>query len=279
MNNFETVWNRERMISGTVGDSKNELNTKALLPPITNRRELGQPAVNPSVLSSGDWCNPIVNPCITIYTEGGNKRPWRAAFGKVRPDNSSPNHYGLDLFAIPGTEVFACMNGTVISAEFKNGWGNNIVIKIDNSSLQIFKDKLRRDYTLFYTEARRAHYENETEYQMKGFPTYEEKQGITTSDNVFFRFAHLSEMFVKAGDSVIHGKKIGLTGMTGIGKDKKGNYLNKTKGPHLHLEIRSDLNKNGYGYYYNPAYYVNYKNEDLLSPEDRKAQDAFKEDN
>ena len=40
MNNFETVWNRERMISGTVGDSKNELNTKALLPPITNRREL-----------------------------------------------------------------------------------------------------------------------------------------------------------------------------------------------------------------------------------------------
>ena len=41
MNNFETVWNRERMISGTVGDSKNELNTKALLPPITNRRELG----------------------------------------------------------------------------------------------------------------------------------------------------------------------------------------------------------------------------------------------
>jgi len=29
------------MISGTVGDSKNELNTKALLPPITNRRELG----------------------------------------------------------------------------------------------------------------------------------------------------------------------------------------------------------------------------------------------
>ena len=47
MNNFETVWNRERMISGTVGDSKNELNTKALLPPITNRRELGEDLLSP----------------------------------------------------------------------------------------------------------------------------------------------------------------------------------------------------------------------------------------
>lgn len=55
--------------------------------------------------------------------------------------------------------------------------------------------------------------------------------------------------------------KTGTSGATG------------TKGPHLHFEIRSKQSASGYTDRYNPAYYIDYKNEEQLTASERKIQD------
>lgn len=57
-----------------------------------------------------------------------------------------------------------------------------------------------------------------------------------------------------------------------LGKTGTSDATN-TKGPHLHFEIRSKQNPSGYSERYNPAYYIDYKNEDQLTDSERKIQD------
>ncbi len=67
---------------------------------------------------------------------------------------------------------------------------------------------------------------------------------IYHGDGIVSRYAHLSRIFVKAGQRVVSGQNIGATGSTG-----------RSTGPHLHYEIRL------YNKPINPYIYINkYKN-------------------
>ena len=81
-------------------------------------------------------------------------------------------------------------------------------------------------------------------------------------------YAHLSEVIVTLNEEITidnyKTKILGKTGDTGA---------SGTKGPHLHFEIRSKLNPSGYPERYNPAFYVNYKNEEQLTNTEKDKQD------
>ena len=50
--------------------------------------------------------NPIKNPQVTYYNFRGEEYPDWAKFGMTR-SNGIRAHQGIDIFAVPGTEVFA----------------------------------------------------------------------------------------------------------------------------------------------------------------------------
>ncbi|MFK8269115.1 M23 family metallopeptidase [Capnocytophaga cynodegmi] len=226
------------------------------------------------VFGVSKWRDPVDNPQITLYTSGGNKRPWRSAFGYVRQDLKR-NHHGLDLFAVIGTPVYACLPGKIVRIiNDVDGYGDGFILKIDKDYLEEFKNQ-RRNYEPYYVKSKRTY--SSKEYSMSGYDyDFEEYEGIKESDDVFLAYAHLSEVNVTLNQVITadeyQTKVLGKTGDTG--KAAKG-----TKGPHLHFEIRSVVtHKKGEDKYlslYNPAYYVDYKNETQLSEEERKIQDKI----
>ncbi len=220
---------------------------------------------SPVETDSGVWREPIDNPQIAIYTQGGLKRPWRSAFGDVRRDirASGLNHAGLDLFAEIGTNVYSSLPGKVIEVN-RSGGRAGIYLKI--KVLSEFVDKFherRRNYTPYYIKSNRNY--TEPEYGIDGYPDFKEYVGITNSEEVIFMYMHLSSVSVNVGDIISESeyktKVIAKTGDTGA---------SGTKGPHLHFEIRDRATS---AQRYNPAYYVNYKNETELTTSERSAQD------
>ncbi|MFV0531547.1 MAG: peptidoglycan DD-metalloendopeptidase family protein [Flavobacteriales bacterium] len=215
-------------------------------------------------LVEGDWREPIDNPQIAIYTQGGSKRPWRSAFGDVGRDIRDPglNHSGLDLFAEIGTNIYASLPGEVIEVNM-NGGGAGIYLKIKVQSDFVTKfHERRRSYLPYYVKSKRSYND---EYDIADYPDFIEYDDIVTSDEVIFMYMHLSSVNVKVGDKISESeyktKVIGKTGDTGA---------SGTKGPHLHFEIRDKASN---AQRYNPAYYVNYKNETELSSKEREGQD------
>jgi predicted chitinase len=262
--------------------AKKDIRIKFVKSALSNLRDnnvckiVNQSAIAPNSISGNSiWRNPIDNPCITIYTFGGSKRPWRSAFGVMRGDlkrKSPPTaprpHHGIDLFANIGTKVYACIQGTVVYSDTLSGYGKTVIIKVLN--VEDFH-KQRRNYELFYedTPEKRNNYINNTEFQMSGYPPYEEKEGVTTSSEVYLKFAHLSKIYVTKDEIVNSDKCIGLSGDTGA---------EGTKGPHLHFEIRTTSLTNAtisneWDILYNPAFYIDYKNEFQLTEQERKEQD------
>ncbi|WP_288435188.1 peptidoglycan DD-metalloendopeptidase family protein [uncultured Chryseobacterium sp.] len=232
------------------------------------------PEVKPQNKTGDDknaiWNNPLENPQITIYTFGGLKRPWRSAFGRVRTDmpgsdNGKRPHHGIDLFAEKGTPVYACLPGKVVSLSPGTGYGKGLVLKVDSQYLEIFK-KQRRAYQPYYVKSKRTYDKNK--YDIEGYGDFDEYEGITESKDVYLMYAHLSELNVSQNEEITienyKTKRLGKTGDTGA---------TGTEGPHLHFEIRSAQNPSGYSERYNPAFYVNYKNETQLSEAERKKQD------
>ena len=64
--------------------------------------------------------------------------------------------------------------------------------------------------------------------QFAGFhPQYGFMVDIDHGNDLVTRYAHLSKLFIKEGDVLMRGKRIGLTGSTG-----------RSTGPHLHFEVR-----------------------------------------
>ncbi|MBE0393766.1 M23 family metallopeptidase [Flavobacterium sp. PL002] len=215
------------------------------------------------------WQNPLKKNQITIHTYGGIVRPWRSAFGRVRTDmsgsdNGARPHHGLDLFAEIGTEVFACLPGEVVSLTPGNGYGNGIVFKIDDNYLSEFK-KQRRNYSPYYIKSNRTYDSNK--YNIDGYGDFEEYEGINESVSVYLMYAHLSEISVKLNDKITESNMNTVLGKTGT------SGATNTKGPHLHFEIRSKQNPSGYAERYNPAYYIDYKNEEQMTASERKIQD------
>lgn len=216
------------------------------------------------------WQNPLKNNQIAIYTFGGSKRPWRSAFGRVRTDmtgtdNGARPHHGLDLFANIGTEVYACLPGEVVSLTPGTGYGNGFVLKIDASYLDEFKKQRRSDYSPYYVKSKRTY--DSQKYDITGYGDFEEYEGISESTDVYLMYAHLSEVLVSLNEKITESnidKVLGKTGTSGA---------TNTKGPHLHFEIRSKQNPSGYAERYNPAFYIDYKNEDQLTDAEREIQD------
>ena len=195
------------------------------------------------------WHEPVDNPQITIWTQGGYNNPNNAVFGAKRPNGHY--HQGLDIFCVEGTRVYACLDGTIeaISRAY-SGQGQTIVLKItDKEQLEAFR-KRRLSYIPFYKG------------EWKEGPNFN-----PDSNEIYFVYYHLREILINSG-TVHAGDVIGLSGISGI---EKG-----THGPHLHFEIRSKRWCNGLNNRCNPAYYVNYRNDKKLSPEEKKRQEDRK---
>lgn len=235
---------------------------------------------NPGAIpnNNGIWRDPIDNPCITIYTKNGNKRPWRSAFGKVREDNDVKDHHGLDIFAEEDTNVLACMKGTIVSLNESETYGIQMLVKVDADMVPEFHKLRKTSYTLYDSDDVNL----TTYYQNNGYDfesyihppehpgvtrKFKEYEGLTTqTTDIYFHYAHLKSI-VKAAGNVNPGDVIAKSGRTG--KGAKG-----TMGPHLHFEIRAVKDAYSYGYAkrYNPAYYVNYKNEKEMTTIDKENQ-------
>ena len=207
----------------------------------------------------GKWHDPVDNPQITLWTQSGNYNPANAAFGLRRTNSPKKfrNHQGVDLFAIEGTNAYACLNGEVILVEDnpkRKGLGRFVIIKVtDPKELEIFR-------------ARRINYipQNLERAQGEGFNP--------SSPQIFFSYYHLKTISpkIKIGTSVQTGDIIGTTGTTGV--------PGGTKGPHLHFEIKSfNSFKDGLNNRCNPAFYVHYTQEGKIPPAEKEIQRRRKE--
>ncbi len=174
------------------------------------------------------WHDPVINPQLNKYSFSGYVTPWNGSFGNVRTFRANPLHSGIDIFAVPGTKVYACMEGVVVRAS-KGGGGKTVTIKV-NSTLDFIKQSAYIDYTLKYKE----------KGELIGAQ-------IKESDSVYMIYMHLSEFKCKKGDNVSPGDLIALSGVTG--------NATGTRGPHVHFEIATVQSPYGTGtkYRYNPS--------------------------
>ena len=169
---------------------------------------------------TGVWHNPVADPRRPKYNSLGNIKPVSGAYGDVR-NGYTKYHSGLDLFAVPGTEVYACLKGKVVDSSPGNTAGQTIRIKIDN-----VKDLLAQQTAVNYS----------LEFS-KG-----EEMGIDIkeTDEVFLIYMHLSRRDVEVDDIVNPGDPIGLSGVSGT-------VANNIPSPHLHLEVATIMNAYGTG--------------------------------
>ena len=87
--------------------------------------------------------NPVKDPKITYFNYGGEEKPNMAKFGMVRRGGTRP-HQGVDIFAKPGTDVFAVLDGKIVDLYAdKNGYGLNLYLEVNPNDLEKLK---RSDY-------------------------------------------------------------------------------------------------------------------------------------
>ncbi len=198
---------------------------------------------------SSKWHDPVDNPVLCLYTQNGNYRPRYNTFGKVRKERESINHQGVDLLVKPDSPVYACMEGIVRFAGFKNGYGETVIIELLDVSN--FKER-RRKFELRYKD------EGEQE----------EGPGFNLNGSIYLLYAHLQKFEVKLGDEVKAGQLIGKSGTSGYGTSRD---------PHLHFEISSSLSGAGLNNRCHPGFYVYYKSEDEMTEEEKEVQKEIAE--
>ncbi len=200
---------------------------------------------NETNLNPVKWYNPVNNPMLCLYTQSGNYRPRYNVFGKVRKERATKekpykiNHQGIDLLALPDSNIYSCANGTVVrSSDSGKGYGKIIIIKVDNpETLEVIK---RTNFTLDYA----------TEGEIFHSSTF------NTEGNIYLKYCHLKTMNVVIGEKVKAGQILGTNGTSGYGK---------TKDPHLHFEIASAARSSGLSNRCHAGQYVKYKGENDLS--------------
>lgn len=201
----------------------------------------------------GDWHDPVDNPMSTNYYQNGNidgtSKIW-GLFGDDIRQEVSRKHTGLDLFATTGTDIYACVDGTVHNRRWHSGYGNTITIKV-------------KDPKAFM--ARKREYTHKT--------TREMASGTNWSDtgDIYLFYAHLDSVNEFTLDQEVSaGAKLGKTGRSGV--------TGGTHAPHLHFEIFCSYNMGvGTNYRINPAYFVDYKYYDDQSEAERTAQETEKD--
>lgn len=207
----------------------------------------------------GKWHEPVDNPQITLWTQSGRNDPSNAVFGA-----RNNRHQGVDLFALEGTNVYACLGGIVdrvvtcdAKGNYVKGQGITVVIKIHEAEIPIFRSR-RMQYSPKYPEVECS--------QGPGFDL--------NSKSIYLVYYHLSEIDakVKIKEPVEAGQIIGKSGITGV--------PGGTCGPHLHFEIRnkSMVSKSSSKLVNrcNPAFYVDYKQADKLSDNEKSIQEQRK---
>lgn len=210
-----------------------------------------------AVLSGGvkqtdeNWHDPVDNPRATLYMQsggGGESGKHWGLFGKTRAGKA---HTGLDLFAVTGTKIYACVDGTVYNRRWHGGYGNTLTIKVKD--VQAFL-KNRKDYKL--------------QFETNG----EILQGARWTDakEIYLFYAHLDSVNqYHFGEEVKCGDVLGTTGRSGV--------VAGTRAPHLHFEIFCEyVMAVGTQYRINPAAFVQYKGYKDQSEAERKEQENVK---
>ena len=194
----------------------------------------------------GQWHDPIDNPQIAVFTQKGNDNPANQVFGTTR----GRAHQGIDLFALEGSNLYACLSGKVVITRNKGKAGHQyVVIEVSKKSqLEIFRKRRRNDYKKIDPKE------------------YLEGEGFNeNSDKIYFVYYHMSEISVNKDQDVNAGDVIGKSGITGI---QLG-----THGPHLHFEIKSvNSFPHGLAGRVNPALYLDYKKKNQLTEAEMNIQ-------
>lgn len=205
--------------------------------------------------SCNKWHDPVDNPQLCLFTQGGNQIPYWGSFGeKIRKTNTSQLHAGIDIFALPGTPVYACVDGTIARTYVSKSLAGRVIsLKVKNKAE--FLNLKKQGFT----------------------PRYEEKGELTNKNfdekaDIYLVYMHLSESFVEDKQEVKCGDIIGKSGTSG-----KNGVNFSTKNPHLHLEVSNNVSNGGINQKCNPILFFNIKHEDELSDEDKNKQIKAKE--
>ncbi len=156
------------------------------------------------------WHDPVSNPQLNKYSFSGYVTPHNGSFGKVKTFRKNPLHSGIDIFAVPGTPVYSCMEGIVVRAS-SGGGGKTVTVKVKSTG-NFIKQMNSVNYALVYAD--------------KGELLGAE---VEETDSIYLIYMHLSEFKCKKGDKVEAGDLIALAGVTG--------NATGTRGPHVHFEI------------------------------------------
>ena len=192
------------------------------------------------------WHDPVDTPMLCLYTQNGNYRPRYNVFGTVRKERKNHNHQGVDFLALPGTNVYACVDAYVEFISVQSGYGNVVCLKVKDPKEFL---KRKRDFDLQYS--------NMGEVQTGS--------GFSFNGDFYLFYAHLKEVekSIKVNQEISCGKVIGKNGTSGYGQ---------TKDPHLHFEIRSSIYGGGLSNRCHPGIFVYYKDENTMSQKEKDYQ-------
>lgn len=204
-------------------------------------------------VSNGKWHDPVDNPISTNYFQNGNiddtSKIW-GLFGNEIRKEVNRKHTGLDLFAETGTNIYACVDGTVYKRQWHTGYGNTLTIKVN--SPEEFMTFKRSDYTVKTDR--------------------EQMEGLNWSEkgDIYLFYAHLNSVNeFTIGQEVKCGDPLGTTGRSGVTAG--------THAPHLHFEILCSYEMQvGTKYRINPALFVKYKYYDEQNESEKTKQENEK---